>query len=355
MPADRGGEAATMTPRAPTVDFGMLSLATSLGEPCQVADTAHLYGISAEQLSRLGYERYHRAADGVTTAQLGAAAARAALEKSGVDRAAIGYLVVANGATVPEYLNWDISTAVASQLGFNTVPTLLLTQGCASAVLAFQQVAGMFATRPEIGTILLVAVDRVSERHTRRMGATTVDSDGAVAIVFQRGHPSFRWLATEQVTAAEFVDFFRLEYCGSAAACVPDANRNLGIDPAYQVYRHFHDEPKLLVEWAAEVDRRVIDAVDGVCQQAGVSRSELSRLIMLNDSQPSMAAVARAAGLPIDRTNARLSSMLGHFGGADPLVCLSLYHQDGLLTAGELVALAGMSSGMHWFCTLIEV
>lgn len=344
----------TIERRAPTVDFGMLSLATSLGEPCEAAESANHYGVSAEQLAHLGYERYHRAADSVTTAQLGAAAGRAAVEMSAVDRSAIDFLIVANGATVPEYLNWDVSTAVSSQLGFNDIPTLLLTQGCASAVLAFQQVAGMFATRSDIQTILLVAVDRVSERHTRRMRAT-VDSDGAVAIVFQRDHTSLRWLATEQVTAAEFVDFFRLEYCGSAAACVPEATRNLDVDPAYQVYRYFSDDPNRLIEWAREVDRRVVDAVDGACKQAGVTRSELSRLILLNDSQPSMNAVARAAGLPIDRTNAQLSSVLGHFGGADPLICLSFYHHDGVLNAGDLVALAGMSSGMHWFCTLIEV
>lgn len=345
----------TTARRAPTVDFGMLSLATSLGEPRRVADEARHHGLSTDQVSRLGYQRCHRAADGVTAAQLGAAAGRIALERSGVDPAAIGYLVVANGATVPEYLNWDVSTAVAGQLGLDDVPTLLLTQGCASAVLAFQQVAGMFATRPDIGTILLVAVDRVSERHVKRMSATTVDSDGAAAIVFQRDHTSLRWLATEQLTAAAFTDFFRLEYCGSAAPCVPDARRNLSVDPAYQVYRYFQDDPDGLVDWAAEVDRRVVDAVDGACRRAGVDRADLSRLILLNDNQPSLNAVARTAGLPIDRTNARLSSMLGHFGGADPLVCLSLYHDHQLLNAGDLVALAGLSSGMHWFCTLVEV
>jgi 3-oxoacyl-[acyl-carrier-protein] synthase-3 len=157
------------------------------------------------------------------------------------------------------------------------------------------------------------------------------------------------------VTDAEFVDFFRLEFCGSAAACVPDPDRNLGVDPAYQVYRYFQDDPDGLVAWAAEVDRRIVDAVDGACRQAGIRREDLDRLILLNDSQPSMDAVARSAGLPIERTNARLSSLLGHFGGADPLVCLSLYRDDGLLAAGDLVALAGLSSGMHWFCTLVEV
>lgn len=340
--------------RTPPVEFGVVSLATSLGESCLVADTAHHYGAGLEQLSRLGYERYHRAAEGVTTAQLGADAGRAALDRAGVAPSEVGYLVVANGATVPDYLNWDVSTAIAAGLGLTTVPTLLTSQGCAAAVLAFQQAAGIFAVRPDVDVILLIAVDRVSERHTRRMSAT-VDSDGAASAVLRRGHSALRWLATEQVTDAEFSDFFRLEFCGNAASCVPDPNRNLRVDPAYQVYQYFRDEPDRMVEWAAEVDRRVVDAVEGACKRAGLTRSDVSHWITLNDSQPSMAAVARAADIPLDRTNAQLASQLGHFGSGDPLICLSRYHDDGLLRRGDVVALAGMSSGMHWFCTLIEI
>lgn len=341
--------------RRPAAGFGIASLAISLGELKQVDQEAPHHGVRAEELDRLGYKRFYQAPDGVTSAQIGAAAARTAIERSGGDPASIDYIVVANGATVPDYLNWDVSTAVAAQLGLTSVPTLLLTQGCAAAVLAFEQIAGVFATRPEVRTVLLVAVDRVSKRHVRRMGTTTVDSDGAAAIVFQRGGENLRWLATEQVTDATFADFFRLEFCGSAAACVPDPERNLSVDPAYQVYRHFRDDPDGLIDWASEVDRRVVDAIDGACKRAGTDRSEVSRLLLLNDNRTSMASVAAAAGIPIDRTNARLAPMLGHFGGADPLVCLSLYHERGLLDRGELVALAGLSSGMHWFCTLLEV
>lgn len=340
--------------RSPVVGFGVLALATSLGESRLVADEAPRHGVHVEHAARLGYRRFHQAAAGVTTVELGAAAGRLALERAGVGQDSVGYVVVASGATVPDYLNWDVSTAVAAGIGLHDVPTLLLTQGCAAAVLAFQQVAGIFATRSDIDTILLVAVDKVSERHVKRIGATTVDSDGAAAIVFRRGHPALRWLATYQSTDARFADFFRLEYCGSAAACVPDARRNLSVDPAHQTYRYFDGDPDGLVDWAAEVDRRVVDAVDGACAQAGVARSDLARLILLNDNQVSLRSVANTAGIPIDRTNARLAAVLGHFGGVDPLVSLSLYSERDLLADGDVIAMAGLSSGMHWFCTLLQ-
>lgn len=339
----------------PVVDFGMAALATSLGESEETAARAGEAVVTEEQLTALGYRSFRRAAEGVTTADLGAAAGLAALRDAGLPAEAVDHLVVANGATVPDYLNWDVSTAIATRLGRDDVPTLLLTQGCAAAVLAFQQIAGLFAVRPEITTVLLVAVDRVSERHTARLGPATVDSDGAVAVVLRRGHPELRWRATEQVTDAEYSDFFRLEFCGAAAPCGSDPRRNLRVDPAHQVYRHFQRTPEALVAWATEVDLRVVSAVDGACKRAGVARGDLSRLVLLNDNQRSLATVAEAAGLPVDRTNAELAATLGHFGGADPLVCLSVYRERAALAPGELVALAGMSSGMHWFCTLIEV
>lgn len=65
-------------------------------------------------------------------------------------------MVADSGA--PEYLSWDASAAVARELELGTTPTLLTTQGCASAVTARQQIAGLMAVRDDIQRVLLVAV-----------------------------------------------------------------------------------------------------------------------------------------------------------------------------------------------------
>ncbi|MFB6815390.1 3-oxoacyl-ACP synthase III family protein [Streptomyces sp. NPDC056347] len=338
---------------APPADFGILALGSSLGELRDVATTAHEYGARPERVLRLGYRTYRWAPDDVTCTELAARAGRVALARAGVDGAEVDFLLVATGS-VPEYLNWDFSTAVARALRLRGTPTLLLTQGCASAVLAFQQVAGLFATRQDVRTVLLVAADRVDERESNRMRAN-VESDGAAAVLFRRGHDGMRWLATEQHTDAEYADFFRQEYGGTAAPVAPEGRSNRDLDPAHQVYLHFRDDPAGLTKFAGAVDRRVVNAVTGACKVAGTNVSALSRLILLNDNRPSMAGIAELLGIPLDRTNADLSGELGHAGGADPLICLDLYREQGTMLPGDLVALAGMSSGMHWFCTLIEV
>jgi 3-oxoacyl-[acyl-carrier-protein] synthase-3 len=256
---------------------------------------------------------------------------------------------------VPEYLNWDLSTAVARELGLTTVPTLLLYQAGASAVLGFAQVAGVFATRDDIRTILYVATDQVSEVHSRRMGGPTVDSDGAAAIVLRRGHRALRWLATEEIRDSEYAHFFRLEYGGSAVPVPPPGKSNVTTNPAYQVYHYFRDDAEGFGDFGRMCDARLVEAVDGACTRAGVTRADLSRVLLLHDSQPAMREAADSLGLPIARINADLAACLGHFGGLDPLMSLAIHREREELSPGEVVALAGMSSGMCWFCTLIKV
>lgn len=333
------------------VTLGIASLAHVLGEPCDVAETAGSYVDDPDRVIRWGYRTYHRAAPGIGQTRMAADAARRALEAAGLTASDIDYLVVADSG-VPEYLNWDASAAVARELELGTTPTLLATQGCASAVTALQQIAGLMAVRDDIQRVLLVAVHRVSEAHINRMrNNTCLGSDGAAAAVVQRGHGRLQWLATDQIMDPRYVDFFRVEYGGSAAP----TGANLEVDQLALVHQYFRREPEQLAQFVKDVDHQVAAVVERACQRAGVSMSEIQRLIYLNDNQHSLAGVAKATGVPLERTNAALSAELSHVGCADQLISLSVYDSRNELADGDLVALAGLSGGMQWFCSLVRV
>ncbi|UFQ19070.1 MULTISPECIES: 3-oxoacyl-ACP synthase III family protein [Streptomyces] len=335
----------------PPVTLGIASLAHVLGEPRDVAETAGSYVDDPERVIRWGYRTYHRAAPGVGQTRMAADAARRALDAVGLSASDIDYLVVADSG-VPEYLNWDASAAVARELQLGSTPTLLATQGCASAVTALQQIAGLMAVRDDIQRVLLVAVHRVSEAHINRMrNNTCLGSDGAAAAVVQRGHDRLRWLATDQIVDPRYVDFFRVEYGGSAAP----TGANLEVDQLALVHQYFRREPEQLAQFVKDVDHQVAAVVERACERAGVPTSEISRLIYLNDNQHSLAGVAKTTGVPLERTNAALSAELSHVGCADQLLCLSIYQERGDLAPGDLVALAGLSGGMQWFCSLVRV
>lgn len=337
------------------VDFGIAALATALGEPQDVAATVGDYVDDPERVLRWGYHTYHRAAPGTTPTSLAVRAAEAALAEAAVDGKDLDLLIVAN-SEIPEYLHWDFSASVARALGLKETPSLLLTQACASGVLAFEQIGGTFAIRPDVENVLLVAVNQVSEAHRNRMRTNTcLGSDGAAAALLRRGHSALRWLATEQITDPECADFFRAEYGGSAVPVPPAGLSNLGIDPLTRVHEHFERDPRRLREFITTLNARIGGVVDRACSRAGVEPGTIARLIYLNDNQHSIADAAKAVGLPVERSNAELAARLGHCGGADQLICLREHLNQGDLQAGDVVALVGIASGMHWFCTLLAI
>ncbi|MEU8700911.1 3-oxoacyl-[acyl-carrier-protein] synthase III C-terminal domain-containing protein [Streptomyces sp. NPDC048680] len=338
----------------PPADFGVLALAHALGDPRDVAATVADYVDDPDRVLLWGYRTYHRSPEGTTPTVLAARAATKALATAGVDPRDLDLVVVAD-SSVPDYLLWDASTALAREIGA-TAPTLLLTQGCASGVTAFQHIAGTFATRDDVDTVLLVTVNQASEAHTNRMRSNTLlSSDGAAAAVLRRGHSRLRWLATEQITDAMYNDFYRVEYGGAAAPAAPEGTGNLDVDPLALVYRHFRREPEHLARFVRTLNSRVRTVFERACDRAGVDTGQVAKFLFLNDNQDSLADIARAVGVPLERTNAALGADLGHCGGADQLICLDTYLERGELVEGDVVALAGISIGMHWYCTLLTV
>lgn len=147
------------------------------------------------------------------------------------------------------------------------------------------------------------------------------------------------------------MDFFRVEYGGSAAP----AGENLEVDQMALVHQHFRREPEQLAQFVKDVDHQVAAVVERACERAYVSSSEIKRLIYLNDNQHSLVSVAKATGIPLERTNAALAAELSHVGCADQLICLSVYDSRDELAPGDLVALVSLSGSMQWFCSLVRV
>jgi 3-oxoacyl-[acyl-carrier-protein] synthase-3 len=318
-------------------------------------DTAYRYIDDPERVLRWGYKRYYRAPEDVMATDLGAVAARQALARAGLDAKEVDLIVVA-ASDIPEYLNWDFSAALARALELECVPTLALTQGCTSGVTALASIAGAMAIAPEMENVLLVATNRISEAHRNRMRFNTcLGSDGAAAVVVRRGHPRGQWLATEQLTYPEYVDMFRTEFGGTALPHPPSGITNLDVDTVAGVLDHFERDTARFQRFVHDVHARAAEVARRACARAGADLADVRKFIFLNDNQNAMKTIAKAAGIPIERTNADLSAELGHIGCADQLVCLHEYTERGELAPGDLVTLTSLSGGMHWASTLVRV
>jgi 3-oxoacyl-[acyl-carrier-protein] synthase III len=338
------------------VDLGIAGFGLAFGEDQDVASTAADYVPDPERVLKWGYRTFHRAADGVEATDLAARAAEQALERLGVTADTIDLVVLAT-SEMPEYSYWDSAAALARKLKIERTQTLLLNEGCSSGVTGLYYVASTMAMQPEIDTALFVAVNRVSEFHRNRMNVNnSVYSDGAVATVIKRGHPANRWLATDQFTDPEYSDFLRTDF-GGAVEPLPPENWSSRTGPSSfeSVHEHFDRDPRKLQRFLIERNERLFEVIDGACERAGISRDDIAHVININDQAAGIAAIAEPLGLPPERTNAPIAPDHGHMGAADQLVSLALQTESGDVRSGDIVALCGISSGMHWCCTLIEV
>jgi 3-oxoacyl-[acyl-carrier-protein] synthase-3 len=339
----------------PLVEFGIAGFGYAFGEDQDVMRTASAYVCDPERVVRWGYHTFHRASDGVTPTALAADAARTALTRVGLDPADVDLVALAN-SEMAEYPYWDSSAALARELKIRERQTLLLTEGCACGVTGLGAVAGQLVLQPELETVLFTAVNRVSEFHRNRMNVNNaVHSDGAVAVVLRRGHDRNRWLATEQFTDSDMCDWFRTDYGGSVAP-VPPPGWSSATAPSgtERVQAHFQKDPRQLQEFSNQLNSRVIEVVDRACRRAGVHRADLARFIYINDPD-GIADLAELIGLPLARTNSDLAIAHGHMGAADQLTALGMYLDRGELNPGDLVAMTGISIGMRWYCTLVQV
>jgi 3-oxoacyl-[acyl-carrier-protein] synthase III len=338
------------------VDLGIEGFGFAFGEDQDVAATAGDYVADPERVIKWGYHTYHRAADDVHATNLAASAAQQALDKVGRSADAVDLVVLAT-SEMPEYSYWDSAAALARELKIERTQTLLLNEGCASGVTGLYYVASTMAMQPEIDTALFVAVNRVSEYHRNRMNVNnSVHSDGAVAVVVRRDHQSNRWLATEQFTDPVYADLLRTDFGGSVHPTPVDGRFGTDMPSGYEkTHELLGKDPRKLRKFLDERNDRIVEVIEGACQRAGVSRDDIAHVIYINDSVDGIAAIAEPLGLPPERSNAPLAPAHGHMGAADQLTSLGLQLEQGVLKPGDIVALCGMSTGMHWCATLIQV
>ncbi|MFI5631009.1 3-oxoacyl-ACP synthase III family protein [Streptomyces sp. NPDC051664] len=338
------------------MNFGIVEFGYAFGETLEVARVAGDFVTDPERVIRLGYKTFHRASGDVWAVDLAEQAAQDALKRAGLTPADLDLVVLATSEH-PEYPHWDSSAALARELGIPRVQTLLLNEGCASGVTGLGVVAGQYAVQTGLNRVLFVAVNRVSEFHRNRMNVNNaVHSDGAVAVLLERGHAGHQWVSTAQFTVPELCDFFRTDYGGSVAPLPPLSWTSLTAPAGIQrVQQHFGRDPRRLQAFVQDLLDRVGEVIDEACEQGGVRRADLARVIYINDGQESMQEIADALGVAVERTNVELASVHGHMGAADQLTSLGEHIGRGELVEGDLVALCGISIGMRWYCTLIRI
>lgn len=331
--------------------YGLTAFGAALGEEAAVKDVVGEYTEDVERVLGYGYEYIHRARPDVSVTDLAVEAGGRAL--GSVDPRDVDLLVLAL-TDLADHLYWDAAARVQWALRLSRAEAVLVDQGCVGGVTALDTVAGRFATHPGYRTALVIGANRTVDAYWNRLDThSLLFSDGAAAAVAVRGASTLRWRASYAETDGRYADFFRMDVGGGRRPFVPGAGTP-AVRDAWDVVEHFGHDAERVAAYAEEIDERTARAVHRACRQAGCAEEGLARLLLLNDNARVLAAQAGLVGVPLERTNARVAALHGHFGAADHLFSLARLEEAGELVPGDLVALAANGRGMHWACAVLQ-
>ncbi len=290
---------------------------------------------------RTGIKTRRFAADGETTVDFAAAAARSALEDAGITAADIDEIIVATDT--PEVYAPDTAAYLQERLGAREVTAYdLAGSGCAGFVL------GLDLARSRVGTdgrkILVVGVELISRLMNWSDRATCVlFGDAAGAAVVSTGEGAVRILAATAGTDGTKADILSREVGGTRRPFSPETFA----DGSYMgVSMNGREVFKEAVSRMSRAARDVVEA-------AGVTLDDVALLVPHQANLRILQAVERALKMPAGKTFVNLDEY-GNTGSASVPLALWQARQQGRIAAGDLVLLTAFGAGFHWAAALLQ-
>ena len=349
---------------------------TGISVPPRVVDNdtlARVMDTSDEWIrERSGVVERRYVEPGVSTADLGAEAARAALEDAGVAAGEIDYLVVAT--MTPDHYFPGSGTLIQQRLGIRPLPALDIRQQCAGFAYGLQVVdaligSGVARTVLLVGSDVHTALLPFSPRtwavldgrepgpleaddfawNTRFRHLVVLFGDGAGAMVFRAATTAEAGgrgiLGAALYGDGNHKDILYVPGLGSASRPFVDAEMlaAAGMVPVMDGRQVF----RLAVTRMPEATRQVLAA-------AGYTIDDLDLLVMHQANLRINEAAQKALGLPDEKVHNNIQKY-GNTTSATLPIAFHEARQQGKAPEGALVAFAALGAGLHWGAVLMRV
>ncbi len=260
-------------------------------------------------------------------------AARAALERAGVDAREIDLIIVAT--VTPDMMFPTSSAILADQLGMPDAAAYDLLAGCTGFMYAIAQAYGMLASGLALRA-LVVGGDVLSKILDLEDRSTLVlFGDGAGAVVM------------EPVTRGGFLGFeLGADGGGGESLWLPGSGS-----------RHFDDPGKFVKMNGREVfkfaTRVMVSSAKKILAQCGKTVEEVDVYVPHQANKRIIDYAAGKLGIPEEKVVVNVDRYGNTSSGSIPLA-LGDARADGRLREGELVLMTGMGAGLTWGSALIE-
>jgi len=312
--------------------------------------------------------------EGVTSADLGAKAAQAALDDAGIDPSEVDYLVCAT--MTPDHYLPGVGTLIQQRLGLRPLPALDIRQQCAGFAYGLQMVQALIASGTA-RTVLLVGCDvhsglfpfseeswdhlegraegKLNEKdfawNSQYRHLVVLFGDGAGAMVFKAGEGDGEGEGERGILASALFgegnekDILYVPGVGTArrpfvTAEMVEAGDSVPRMDGRQVF-------KLAVTRMPQATRDLLD-------DNGYGLDDVDLLIMHQANLRINQAAQKALGLPDEKVHNNIHKY-GNTTSATLPLAFHEARQAGKAPEGSLVAFTALGAGLHWGSVLMRV
>ena len=305
---------------------------------------------------------------GVGSSDLGAEAARAALDDAGVTPGEVDYLVCAT--MTPDHYFPGSGTLIQAKLGMDPIPALDLRQQCAGFAYGLQTVDALIRSGVA-RTVLLVGCDvhsclmPFSERswdvlyndsgpleeedwawNSRFRHLVVLFGDAAGAMVFRAETGTDRGILASVLRGdGSHKDILFVPGVGSASTpfVSPEQIHSGDSVPVMDGRQVF----KLAVTQMPRVTREVLE-------QCGATLDDLDLLVMHQANLRINEKSQQVLKLPDEKVHNNIQTF-GNTTSATLPLCFHEARQEGKVTEGSLVAFTALGAGLHWGSVLVRI
>lgn len=301
-------------------------------------DLARMVDTTDEWITaRTGIRKRHIAADGETTSDLAAIAAKRALDAAGLTPDDIDLIVMATAT--PDYTFPATATIVQNKLGITRGAAFDLQAVCSGFVYAVAT-ADNFLVRGQFERALVIGAETFSRILDWSDRSTCVlFGDGAGAMVLERQEKSKagdRGVKGIHLRSdGRYRDLLYVDGGPSTTQTVGHL-RMVG----NQVFKH--------------AVGKISESVKAAAQQAGIAISDIDWFVPHQANQRILSAVAEKLGLDDSKVVSTVAEH-GNTSAASVPLALAAATEDGRIKPGDLVLIEAIGGGLTWGSALIRM
>lgn len=280
--------------------------------------------------SRSGIEQRHFAAEGETTSQMAAHAARAALKDAGLEVDDIDAIVLAT--STPDLTFPSAATMVQEQLGMERGFAFDIQAVCAGFVFALANANGLILSG-QAERVLVIGAETFSRILDWTDRSTCVlFGDGAGALILEaqegKGTPEDRGVLASDLNS----DGRHREILYVDGGVSTQSTGVLKME-GKEVFRH-----------AVE---KLATTAESALRKAGLSDSDIDWMVPHQANIRIIAATARKMGLPMDHVVTTVAEH-GNTSAASIPLALSVAASEGRFTPGDVIVTEAIGGGLAW-------